>query len=71
MKKYRHYKNQKTYTLLHEAWDTERKEKVVVYRGEYSCAELGKNPIFTRNKDEFFSSVINSEGEEVLRFESL
>lgn len=71
MQKYRHYKNNKTYTVLYEAWDTSKKDWVIVYRGEYTCPEFGKYPIFTRPKNEFFETVFDGNGREVKRFKEI
>ena len=56
-KTYRHYKNQKTYIVLHFATHTETSEQTVVYQGLYDTDDLGPKPIFVRPKDMFEETV--------------
>ena len=68
--RYRHYKNQKTYLVLHTALHTETMEQMVVYQGEYEDPELGKDPIFVRPLNMFIEDV-GVEGKKIPRFTAL
>ena len=68
-KRYRHYKNKKEYTVISIGYFTESDPllECVVYRAEYSDAELGDNPVFIRPRDMFEES-IDVDGEVMDRF---
>lgn len=56
-KRYRHYKNQKTYKVLAVAHHTETAEKLVIYQAEYDTENLGSQPIFARPIEMFEEQV--------------
>lgn len=66
-KRYQHYKNQQTYTVLAIARHTEAGEDLVVYQGHYDTEDLGSEPIFARPK-EMWEEDVEYNGETLPRF---
>lgn len=66
--KYKHYKSQKLYEILHIALDSETHEEMIVYKALYHCDKLGSNQVYVRSKTMFFENV-NHHGQMVPRFE--
>lgn len=64
--RYKHYKGN-TYKVLCIGKHADTHEEYVVYQGEYTDAEFGKDPIWTRPSKDFTSSV-SVEGKTVQRF---
>ena len=71
-KRYKHYKNKREYTVLAIGYFTETDPLVecVVYRAEYTDAELGNNPIFIRPRD-MFEETIDVDGIIMHRFSKI
>ncbi len=71
-KQYIHYKNKKRYTVIAIGYFTESDPLMVcvVYRAEYSDAELGDNPVFIRPR-EMFEEHIDVSGKLVHRFSAV
>ena len=68
--RYRHYKNQKEYTVIAVGYFTETDPllECVVYQAEYDTKDLGKKPVFIRPLDMFEESV-DVDGKMMDRFE--
>lgn len=66
-KRYQHYKNKQTYTVLGVARHTETGEDLVIYQGHYETDDLGKDPIFARPKG-MWEEDVEYEGKTVPRF---
>ena len=60
-KKYTHYKNKKTYLVLHTGQHTETGEKMVVYEGQYNDPEYGQNPVWIRPIKMFEEQVLHND----------
>lgn len=71
-KRYQHYKNKKTYTVIAVGYFTEEKPllECVVYRAEYNDTTLGDNPIFIRPR-KIFEESIDVAGEKLSRFSEI
>ncbi len=67
--KYQHYKG-KTYKVIGIARHSETLGELVVYQGEYSCKEFGKNPIFVRPL-KMFQETVTIENQKQPRFKYL
>lgn len=67
---YRHYRNQKTYQVLHGGYIQETLEPCVVYQAQYDTEDLGKKPIFVRPLKEFCGEV-EFEGISIPRFQKI
>lgn len=65
--KYKHFKGQE-YEVIGLARHSETREEMVVYRALYDSPEFGKNALWVRPKEMFFSKVI-VDGVEKSRFE--
>ena len=66
-KLYQHYKNQKTYQVLHIAHHTETGERMVVYQRFYDTDDLDPKLIFVRPLS-MFEEKVEHEGVETDRF---
>jgi hypothetical protein len=64
---YQHYKNGKTYKILHIGRHSETGEEMVVYQALYYSDKFGDMSIWVRPKTMFFENVIHN-GESVPRF---
>ncbi|MFT7507259.1 MAG: hypothetical protein ACI92I_000402 [Acidimicrobiales bacterium] len=69
-KVYKHYKNEKEYTVIAVGYFTESNPllECVVYRAEYNTDDLGENPVFIRPRD-MFEETIDVDGKVMDRFE--
>ena len=67
--RYRHYKG-KEYIVLAVGNHSETLEEMVVYQGQYTDEEFGKNPIWIRPKS-LFEGKIERDGKIIDRFELL
>lgn len=67
--RYRHYKNEKKYTVIAIGYFTESDPllECVVYQAEYDSEDLGEKPVFIRPK-EMFEETIDVEGKVMNRF---
>lgn len=63
---YQHYKGN-LYKILNIAHDAGSLKKCVVYEGQYTCKEFGKNPVWIRELTEFMESITH-EGKTMPRF---
>lgn len=70
-KQYKHYRNGEVYTVLAIARHSETLEEFVVYRGEYTSAEFGANPVWARPRTMFEETVADEHGAIVQRFQLL
>jgi hypothetical protein len=68
-KRYRHYKNQKEYTVIGVGYFTEFEPllECVIYQAEYDTEDLGDKPIFIRPR-EMFEETIDADGNVSDRF---
>ena len=68
-KRYRHYKNQKEYTVIAVGYYTESDPllECVVYQAEYDTDDLGERPVFIRPR-EMFEETIDVNGKMMNRF---
>jgi hypothetical protein len=68
--KYRHFKNKELYEVIGQAFHSETREEMIIYKALYFSEEFGCDQIWVRPKKMFFETVAHN-GQTVPRFQKV